>query len=154
MINRLFIFFIVLLPLELGAQFNVTDEMFSKVYNNVTTRVYDDVYLEYMQKSTQPYLGEFIFNVSFPVNNGLDSLYGVTLFELDKGFIYFFDYAGDPVEGSNITMHEYSSYPIHIYESEDESWQYLDSGVLTYYTRGPENYMEIKIGPIILEYRQ
>ena len=102
-------------------------------------------------QSTQ-YLGEFFFNVSFPSSTGLDSLYGVVLYDLDQGPVYFFSYAGEAYEGSEITMHEYLSYPIYIFEAADDKWEYFDSGELNYYTRGPESYLEVQMGPIILQY--
>jgi hypothetical protein len=108
--------------------------------------------MEYMSKSTVPYLGEFVFNVSLPSDNGLDSLYGVVLFELDKGPVYMFNYAGDPEEGSEITMHDFINYPVHIFEAGEDEWKYYDSGYLTYYTREKENFLEIRIGPIQLTY--
>jgi len=137
---------------SLFGQFMPTKDSFSRVYNSINTKVYDDVYLQYMSKETKQYLGEFIFNVSFPSSEGLDSLYGVVLFDLDNGPVYFFSYADDPYEGSDITLHDYLSYPVYIFEAVDKRWDYFDSGILTYYTRGPENYLEIQIGPIILQY--
>lgn len=134
------------------AQFNVSPDSFSRVYNSINTSVYDEAYMEYMSKSTVPYLGEFVFNVSLPSDDGLDSLYGVVLFELDKGPVYMFSYAGDPYEGTDITMHDFIDYPVHIFEAGEEEWSYYDAGYLTYYTRGKEHYLEIKIGPIQLTY--
>lgn len=133
-------------------QFKPTKDTFSRVYNRINTKMYDEVYLQYMSKETTQYLGEFIFNVSFPISDGLDSLYGVVLFDLDKGPVYFFSYADEPYEGSDITLHDYSSYPVYIFEALDDRWDYFDSGILTYYTRGPESYLELQMGPIILQY--
>jgi len=137
---------------SLFGQFKPTKDTFSKVYNRVNTLVYDDVYLDYMPSQSTQYLGEFFFNVSFPSSAGLDSLYGVVLYDLDQGPVYFFSYAGEPYEGSEITMHEYLSYPVYIFEAADDKWKYFDSGVLNYYTRGPESYLEVQMGPIILQY--
>lgn len=144
----------LLLSLQSYSQFNTTEDTFSRIYGNVGTHVYDGVYLDYMPESKIPYLGEFFFNVSFPYSGPIDSLYGAVLFDADKGPAYFFSYAGDPVEGSTITMHDYVSHPVYIFEARDDRWNYYDSGTLTYYTRGPENYLEVKMGPVILEYTQ